>query len=138
MTATLLESVCIVLFVSLPACLSAEPAASGKPVRLKIGESTTVEETDLQIGFEDVTGDSRCPKNVQCVWAGEATVVLWVRRGSEEKTTVTLKVPPGGGASTTYRDVTIRIVGLEPQTEAGKRIARTDYVVEVGVGVESH
>jgi hypothetical protein len=137
MTSTILATVWSVFAVGLPACSPATPTADGEPFHLKVGESAKIEGTDLQIGFEGVPGDSRCPRNVQCVWAGEATVVLSVRPGSEEETDLTFKVPPGGGATRTYRDFTIRIVGLEPQTESGKRIARDDYVVELSVATEA-
>jgi len=137
MIPTILAAVWSFLVVGFPACTSGAPAADGEPFHLKVGDSAKIEGADLRIGFEDVPSDSRCPRNVQCVWAGEATVVLSVRSGSEEKTEVTLKVPPGGGATRTYRDLTIRIVGLEPQTESGKRMARDDYVVEIAVAAEA-
>lgn len=33
---------------------------------------------DTQIKFKEVISDSRCPKDVQCVWAGEAKVLVEV------------------------------------------------------------
>src|SRR3990172_6829383 len=38
---------------------------------LSIGQRVRVEGDDLQIGFLDVVADSRCPKDVTGVWAGE-------------------------------------------------------------------
>jgi hypothetical protein len=137
MTASLLGTT-LLLLAGWPACARDGAAAGGKTFRLKVGESSPVAETDFEIGFDGVPSDSRCPKNVQCVWAGEAKVVLWARTASGERTELTFTVPPGGGASQTYRKAEIRIVGLEPQTESGKRIARGDYVVEITVEGERH
>ena len=43
-------------------------------VTLRIGESRTV--AAVTIGFVKVNEDSRCPSDVQCVWAGNAAVEL--------------------------------------------------------------
>jgi hypothetical protein len=40
----------------------------------KIGLGTTVTNDGVKIQFEEVLEDSRCPANVQCVWAGQARV----------------------------------------------------------------
>jgi hypothetical protein len=40
------------------------------------GECTTLEPTGTHVRFLRVAGDSRCPLQVQCVWAGDAAVVL--------------------------------------------------------------
>jgi hypothetical protein len=43
--------------------------------------------------FESVYEDSRCPLNVDCVWAGEATVRLRLLYADETEHTATLTVP---------------------------------------------
>lgn len=44
----------------------------------------------IAVRFVRVVGDSRCPLDVVCVWAGEATIEVGVRRGDGEETIVTL------------------------------------------------
>lgn len=42
--------------------------------KLMYGKTITVE--DLEFKFVSVESDSRCPKGVQCIWAGEAIVLI--------------------------------------------------------------
>ncbi len=43
---------------------------------IKIGSTVEVENENLQISFESVPMDSRCPEGVRCFWSGEAQVIL--------------------------------------------------------------
>ena len=47
-------------------------------VRLSLGESARVIPAGLVISFDSVLQDSRCPRDVQCVWAGSARVRLTI------------------------------------------------------------
>lgn len=44
----------------------------------KVGLGTTVTSDGIEIEFEEVLEDSRCPVDVQCVWAGQARVKVKV------------------------------------------------------------
>ncbi len=45
-------------------------------VPLRVGETASLDGGALQISFVDVREDSRCPKDVMCVWSGRAVVDL--------------------------------------------------------------
>jgi hypothetical protein len=47
---------------------------------LSIGQSASITGEDLEITFKDVTGDSRCPSNVTCIWAGEVTCIIELKQ----------------------------------------------------------
>ena len=52
------------------------PSASGEArLVLKVGQSAALGE-EYQLSFQSVASDSRCPSDVQCVWAGEAALVV--------------------------------------------------------------
>ena len=97
---------------------------------LAVGETASVEGTDLSLSFVAVTRDSRCPKDVSCIVAGEAVVVFAARVGGEE-TELTFKVPPGGKDEQAFGRFTIAIVELEPETDSTKKIDASDYVATV-------
>lgn len=40
---------------------------------LKIGQSATISEENIEIELIEIIGDSRCPKDVTCIWAGVAS-----------------------------------------------------------------
>lgn len=70
----------LLLAVAMPACHHASQPAThtvnpGELVQLHEGESASIRGTNTQFRIEDIN-DSRCPADVQCVWAGQAAVVL--------------------------------------------------------------
>jgi hypothetical protein len=101
--------------------------------RLRVAETLRVSGTTATLTFVSVQRDSRCPKGARCIRAGEAVVVLSVREGNGDATTLTFEVPPGGGASQSFHGYRIQIVGLDPQTETDVEIAPSDYVATVAV-----
>src|SRR5215467_4643902 len=46
---------------------------------LSPGESRVVPDARIAIAFPPGRSDSRCPADVVCAWAGEATVSMWAR-----------------------------------------------------------
>ncbi len=52
------------------------------PFTLKKGEKAYIASKQLTVELTDLA-DSRCPANVQCVWAGEATLQIKFTRGTE-------------------------------------------------------
>lgn len=48
----------------------------GEAFTLKPGETVTLELDGVGVRFVRVSEDSRCPTRVQCVWAGDAAVVI--------------------------------------------------------------
>lgn len=57
-------------------------------IGVKLMQGTTADFGETQIKFIEVLEDSRCPKNVTCVWAGEATALIEIYKNgkfTEEK-----------------------------------------------------
>lgn len=76
------------------ACSSQTAVAPGSEMTLAVGESRRVDPGGLDVRFAAVTADSRCPRSVRCVWAGDGAVRLDVTRG-EESATVTVHTSGG-------------------------------------------
>src|SRR5688572_21155749 len=53
----------------------------GRAFEMKIGETVGV--GDLRLTFRSVEGDSRCPIDAICVWAGDAEIALKIEQGSQ-------------------------------------------------------
>ncbi len=64
---------------------------------IEIGLTEKIALDDIvEVEFVKVISDSRCPKNVQCVWAGEAvTLVKLYRKGKFERETQITIQPRG-------------------------------------------
>ena len=56
-------------------------AAKNETVSLYVGQQKTVDRGQITISFLSVEDDSRCPVNVQCVWAGNAKIKIAVSKG---------------------------------------------------------
>ena len=64
--------------------------------RLAVGQHVTVQPDNVEIGFREVQGDSRCPTNVRCFWQGEAGVQLTLTNASHQTQQVGISVEGHG------------------------------------------
>ena len=56
-----------------------------QPFLLRLGETVNIKPYNLQLCFDSVLTDSRCPTGVVCFWEGEAKIQLWLTdRGSQK------------------------------------------------------
>jgi hypothetical protein len=123
------------LFVLTTAVL-AEPATDVKQVALnqefeiKVGQRVSVE--GLKIDFEAVTEDSRCPVDVTCVWAGNAKVILKLRKMGRRP--AQLKLNTGlEPKHQPYDGYDVKLAGISPPRKKGEKIKRGDYVARLVV-----
>lgn len=105
----------------------APPYIPGTPVTLAPGEGVTArdgaERLDLQ--FSAVVEDSRCPVDVTCVWAGQATVRLHLgARGTHDIVT-----GAGAGGAVEVDGWRIAVTAVEPEAHSQRVIAAQDYRV---------
>jgi hypothetical protein len=101
--------------------------ALGESFQLKVGESVSIEAETLQIGFAEVSGDSRCPKGEQCFWEGDATVRVWLQKASETKETLELHTAPREQGEVSYLDYGVNLQRLDPYPISGKSIEQDHY-----------
>jgi hypothetical protein len=108
-------------------------ARLGEPFPLEIGGAVRIEEGDLTVKFEEVASDSRCPRDVNCIQAGEAMVQLSITAG-DDKAILELAVPPGGSSpAAKFQELLVTVLELEPQPESEKSIDPSSYVAKVKV-----
>lgn len=102
-------------------------------VTLRIGESSTPQGTNAVITLTDVSDDSRCPVDVTCVWAGDATVTLRVQPGGGAAEVVALHIGLADSREATVAGLGIRLERLEPARRSDRPIARDQYRVVLAV-----
>lgn len=56
----------------------APDVALGDTARVMLGGHVTFDRARVRVAFDSLVSDSRCPKNTQCVWAGDAVPRLRV------------------------------------------------------------
>ena len=113
--------------------LGASPSVSvqvGQTFDLKPGQIAQLGQ--LQIAFRAVSQDSRCPTDVTCVWAGDATIRIDAAFARMAWTPLELHtgVDP---RSVRFREHTITVVELKPGTRSDQNIPAQNYVVTLRV-----
>ena len=98
----------------------------GQPFDLHIGE-TALTTDDVQIRFDTVRSDSRCPMDAICVRAGEAVIALTLSRVGEVPVGRELDTTPAR-SSTTFLNYTITLSQLQPYPRSDRPIRPEDYV----------
>ncbi len=102
-------------------------ASLGQEFILPVGQTAAINDTELVIKFESVTADSRCPKGVTCIWAGEAKCQMQITyKGSTSNIIYTESGGTDGYSQSTFNSYTAYFK-LEPYPEAGKQIGANDY-----------
>ena len=73
------------VLIALAACATVAAVPLGERFDLAVAESASIDGEGLDLTFDGVTRDNRCPKDVQCIVAGAATVVLIAASDGERR-----------------------------------------------------
>lgn len=92
------------------------------------GKEATITGQDLKVKFESLLDDSRCPKDVTCVWAGDAKIRISVRRGRGEASKMELHTSSQFAQTGKYQKYVIKLVALDPYPRTGAKGKPGDYV----------
>lgn len=99
---------------------------------LAMGQTALLPSEQLSIQFVAVLEDSRCPVDVQCVWAGNAKVSIEIKQSGHATQTRILNsnLEPREVA---YEGFQIRFEDLAPQPRSNSQIRREDYRLSLSV-----
>ncbi len=100
--------------------------------KLKIGEGAKAPGEGLKVEFDSVAEDSRCPKGVNCVWAGNAKIILKVKKDTGKPANVELNTNINPKTSR-YLEYELRLKELKPYPESNATIKSSDYEVTLTV-----
>ncbi len=99
----------------------------GQEFSLSIGQSAVITDENLEITFEEVTEDSRCPEGAVCVWEGRVVCLVKITEG-DTSYNIELAQP---GLSDDYANETFKgyqfTFNVEPYPEVGKEILSSEY-----------
>jgi hypothetical protein len=112
------------------ACNEKQPVGPSAPLNqqftLPRGETISIDGTSVRLHFVEVSGDSRCPADAFCAWAGDATVrVRALDAGADAD--YTLHTGDGSRTAATHRQLRIELVQLAPYPFSSRTIAQDDY-----------
>lgn len=119
--------------LALQACASVEKTIVAEPgvaFSLHVGETAVLKGNGTRITFNKVTQESRCPTDVVCVWAGDASIDISLspEQGAAESRVLTLSSP---NSEAQIGDLIIRFAALAPYPSTPGPIAPRRYVAEL-------
>ncbi len=102
-------------------------AKLGEEFSLQIGQTALLTGENMKISFQEVITDSRCPRNVTCVWAGQVSCLVRINdSGSTYDVVLTQSGLTDQHAKETYKQYKLSF-NTTPYPEAGKQIAPNEY-----------
>ncbi|MDT5271626.1 MAG: hypothetical protein QOH49_3812 [Acidobacteriota bacterium] len=111
----------------------------GREFKIKAGRTVTLDGGSLRVRFVRVASDSRCPVDVECVWAGNAELLFEVSaKGGRGMKTLRLNTNAGPErpGEDKYRRYTLKLVELSPRPHSKRKIAPGQYTATLLVSKE--
>jgi hypothetical protein len=108
----------------------AKPDAEGR-VTLAVAGGAEVA-TGIALTFERVVADSRCPVDVNCVWAGEIRVALKLASPQTGAPPLELELSTREPIATA-RGIEVELLGALPAPNSKRAIAAADYLITLRV-----
>jgi hypothetical protein len=105
-------------------------------VQIRFGQEVTVPGHKFKIKFVSVPEDSRCPKGVNCIWAGNVRVLLHVSKAKSKPVKVELNLNPRDfpdGEAANYGNYKLKLKSVEPYPVDGQQFAVRDYRVTLSI-----
>jgi hypothetical protein len=114
-----------------PAAIGVVCARLGEEFNVRVGETAYIADTRFSIRVNAVPEDSRCPRDVVCVWAGNARVSLALRDGTNaDALDLNSTLDP---RAVTRWGYAVQLVDVQPVPIAGQPIAAQEYVIRLKV-----
>ncbi|WP_157575165.1 hypothetical protein [Nocardia yamanashiensis] len=108
------------------------PSSAELGARFTLGPDAPVrlDEDRLTLRLAGVPSDSRCPVDVDCVWAGEATVVVTATVANAD-TRLELHSPANATPDASVGDYQVRLLALHPEPRSKQPVAQSEYRVDL-------
>ncbi len=103
-----------------------------RTTEIKYGESKVYADYNLTINLDSVLSDSRCPQNVNCIWAGNAEV-RFIYSKDDKTVKFVLNTLTSFRTDTLIYGYRIKLVDLTPYPEVGVTTEQIKYKAELKV-----
>ncbi|MBI2144612.1 hypothetical protein HYU17_05730 [Candidatus Woesearchaeota archaeon] len=106
-------------------------AQLGSGFQLRFNETRLIRQGNIKVRFIGVSEDSRCPADVQCVWEGQAAVIVELAKDDESLGNFRLENRAGFDdlAIQAFSGHFVKLLKVEPYPTSKQRIKQQDYVI---------
>lgn len=94
---------------------------------ISIGQTVTIESEGLNIRFDSVPMDCRCPSGAQCIWAGYAEIILNATNSNNESVRINLTTSYPGQQTASFFSYTVELLELTPYPIVDQQTDSTTY-----------
>jgi hypothetical protein len=109
-------------------------------ISIKVGDTRTIQPYGLEITFDTVLGDSRCPVGAYCFWGGMAKIKLYVASSDQDRQALIFHVDAAQPAPDSSRYVVtdagrfrIDLRNLTPYPDINEQHLYADYRIALAV-----
>ncbi|MBD2742492.1 hypothetical protein [Coleofasciculus sp. FACHB-1120] len=105
-------------------------AQINREFKINLNETAILPNENILVKFNQVTEDSRCPINVQCIWAGRAKIVVNIWKDSQNIGDFVLTTGSGSPALAVENFATnynIKCVDLQPAPMSDSKTQKLAY-----------
>jgi hypothetical protein len=105
-------------------------AQVNREFKIDLNETAILPDENIWVKFNEVTEDSRCPINVQCIWAGRAKIVVNIWKDSQNIGDFVLTTGSGSPALAVENFATnynIKCIDLQPAPISGSKTQKLAY-----------
>jgi hypothetical protein len=105
------------------------------PFQLQIDQMAIIKSENIKIIFVNVTEDSRCPSDVECVWEGQVTIVINILKNKQVQGEFNLTSRAGINelAIKEFDEYVIELLVVDPYPISTKKIELEDYITTLNV-----
>ena len=128
------------LFSTLGIALDSTTVIAQTPIIVsKLGFGKVMEIGDVELKFIKVLSDSRCPKGVTCVWAGEAVVLVDIFKNGKKIEQKKLTFSPKSHLQNKFSNIlksdelNISSYNILPYPKYGRKITNEEYYLQVEI-----
>lgn len=108
------------------------PAQESTSVQVSNGQEKAMNDSGITIRFLEVIEDSRCPSDVNCVWAGVARIRLRISKGGTTGGEFEVNTNQGDKPAI-FDGWEIRLKKLDPYPSSRSTIKPSDYVATFSI-----
>jgi len=104
---------------------------SNKSISVKLRTEKKVSNTGIRVKFLEMVEDSRCPRDTNCIWAGNAKIRIEVSKGSRSQIIELNTNTPN--KENRFGGYEFKVASLTPEPRSNIRINPRGYVAVISL-----